>query len=180
MSHRMKQYRMEYNGKGLFTAATLLGFSLFLRVLFYFGFTEIESVEIKEIILFLGMPALFDITFIVLLRGIRLKQTLVFGILGALYFLLLTVQCFQYGDLLGMILSVCFYVICGALFVVISLGLLSKEIGVTACAATAVMRLVFSGVLFRGIEMGLAVVVAEVCTFFVLCSLSYMIFGFKE
>ncbi|MBQ9761827.1 MAG: hypothetical protein IJV82_01980 [Oscillospiraceae bacterium] len=180
MAHRVKRYRMDFEGKGPFRGAVLIGFAVFLRILYYFGFLWTEMVGLKELLMYLVIPAVFETSFIILLRGVRLKLPLVYGILGAVYCVLLIVQCLQHGDVLGIVLSVFFYVVCGALLVVVSLGLLSKEIGVTMCFATAIMRLVFSGVLFTGYKLGIMPLLSEACTFIVLCAMAYFTMGMKE
>ena len=177
MAHRVKQYRMDYETKGPNQAAILIGFALFLRIIYYFGLCCIENEPLKQLVMFLILPGCLEIGTIVLLRGVRLKLPLVHGIMGALYCILLLVQSLQCDNLLVMIIFICAYLICGALLIIVSLGLLSRGIAVASCFVTAVARFLLSGILG---SRDLGTIFFEGCTMCVLCAWAYAALGMKE
>lgn len=180
MAHRIKCYHMDFEGKGLATAAVLMGLAFFLRMVYYFGFTSTETVGLAELILFLILPLVLEAGFIVLLRGVRLNISLVYGILGAVYCALLIAQSLYYGSILRMVLGIIAYVLCGGLLVVVSLGLLSKDIAVTMCVGTAVVRLAVFDLKPYFLELNLVAFLSEAAAICAVLALGYMAMGLKE
>ncbi len=180
MAHRIKGYHMDFEGKWLGSAAVLMGMAFFLRVVYYFGFTQIQTVAISEMILLLILPLVLETGFIVLLRGVRLNAPLVLGILGAVYCGLLIAQSVLCGDILRMILGIIAYLLCGGLLVVVSLGLLSKGIAVLVCLATAVVRLMVFDLKPYFLELDLVAFLPEAAAICAIVALAYLAMGMKE
>ena len=143
MAYRIKRYRMDFDGKGVSAAGIFLGTALFLRIVYYFGFGRIFDSGLWEMLVWLILPGILEVTTIALLRAIRFNAPGVYGILGALECLLLIVMCFGYGEVLRTVLGVLAYAVCGSLIFTCSAGWLSKEIATLMLAVTAFVRIVF-------------------------------------
>lgn len=134
------KYRMDCDGKHHLGATALMGGAFFLRAAYYFGFTRPETVGVWNLIVFLILPMLLEAAFMVMIRGVKLNLPGVYGIMGAVYCLLLILQSFQLGSVLRMILAIIGYLICGAALVGVGWGLLSKSLGVTVLLVVLVVR----------------------------------------
>lgn len=136
-------YRLDFDGTQHFAAAALMGVAFFLRAVYYFGFTRPETLGAWNLLIFLILPLLVEGSFMVLLKGIRYNAPGVYGILGAVYCLLLMLQSFQSGSVVRIIMSVIAYLICGAALVTVTGGMLSRGVAVTALFTTLAVRFLF-------------------------------------
>ncbi|MBQ7346218.1 MAG: hypothetical protein IJW45_09205 [Oscillospiraceae bacterium] len=140
MKDKRKRYHTDLEGRGVFFCGCFLGLAFFLRGVFYFGFTRTETVDLWTLIMMLILPWLLEAAFITLLRGVRLDAPGLYGILGAVYCLLLVLQCIQYESLIRMILGIIAYVICGGLLLGVSAGYLSRELGAVSFFTVGAVR----------------------------------------
>lgn len=173
-------YRMDFEGRPHFAAAALMGGAFFLRTVYYFGFTRPETVGAWNLIMFLILPILIEAAFMVLLRGVRLNAPGVYGILGAVYCLLLILQSFQSGSVLRIVLSVIGYLICAAALLSATGGLLSRGMTVVVLFLTVTVRfLVFdlTGYIFSLRVVAFIQEAGTLCGLMSLCCLSS---GLKE
>lgn len=143
MKQKLKRYHTDFDSKGVSACAALMGVAFFLRVVYYFGFSRTETVGIGELLMMLIFPMVLEAVFMIVLRGVRLDAPGLYGILSAVYCVLLILQSLQYGSVLRMILAIIAYVVCGGIFLAVTAGLLSKEISVTLFFLTAVVRFCF-------------------------------------
>ena len=90
-----------------------MGLSFFLRVVYYFGLTNILTYDAGAIILNIIMPLLLCAGYIVLLRAVKLNAPGIFAILGAAFCLMILIWNFSTGDVLRILLSVVFYLLSG-------------------------------------------------------------------
>lgn len=170
----MKQKRIHYHvdmeSKGIFICTALLGVSLFLRVMYYFGFNRTETLGFGEIALWLILPLLLEVSFIVLLRGFQLDAPGLYGILGAACCLLLLLQSLGYDSLLRMIMGIIIYVICGGILIGVTGGFLSKEMGMTLFFVTGAVRILLDvePYILEFHPVALMIEAAGVCTVFAL------------
>lgn len=141
MKQKRDRYHVDMESGGIFACTALMGVSLFLRVMYYFGFTRTETVGFGELLLWLILPLLLEASFIILLRGFRMDAPGLYGILGTACCLLLLLQSMGYDSLLRMILGIIIYVICGGILLGVTAGLLSSQIGVTLFFVTGVVRI---------------------------------------
>ena len=137
----MHKYHMDPEGKYHVGAAALMGASFFLRAAYYFGFTRPETAGAWNLIVFLILPMLLEVAFMVMLRGIKLDLPGIYGIMGAAYCMLMILQSFQLGGALRIVLAIIGFVVCGGALVGIGWGFLSKSLGVTALLVTFCVRL---------------------------------------
>ena len=138
---KLHKYHMDPEGKYHVGAAALMGAAFFLRCAYYFGFTRPNEAGAWSLLVFLILPSLLEAAFMVMLRGIRLDLPGVYGIMGAVYCLLLILQSFQLGSVLRIVLAIVGFVICGGALVGVGWGILSKSLGVTALMLTFLVRL---------------------------------------
>lgn len=143
MKYKVKRYHIDPDSRGAMACAALMGVSFFLRAVYYFGFTRTETVGVWELLSFLILPMVVEALFMVFLRGVRLDMPLMYGVLGAVCCVLLILQAFQYGNVVRTILAIIAYVVCGGIFAAVTMGLLSKEIGVTLFFVTGGVRFLF-------------------------------------
>lgn len=134
------KYRMDFEGRPHFATAALMGGAFFLRAVYYFGFTRPEEAGAWNLLIFLILPMLLEAAFMVLLRGVKLNAPGVYGIMGAVYCLLLLLQSFQSGSIFRVLLAVLAYLICAVAFLAVMAGMLSKGVAVTALFATLGVR----------------------------------------
>lgn len=173
-------YRMDFEGRHHFAAAALMGGAFFLRAVYYFGFTRPEAAGAWNLLLFLIAPMLIELSFMVLLRGVRLNAPGSYGILGAVYCLLLVLQSFRSGSVLRIILSVMAYLICAAVLLTATGGLMSKGMAVVALFVTLAVRFLFfdlSGYIFSFRVVAFIQEAAALCG---ICSLGCLSLGLKE
>ena len=135
------KYQMDPDGKYHLGTTAMMGASLFLRAAYYFGFTRPENTGAFEMIMFLILPMVLELAFMVMIRGVKLNLPGVYGIMGAVFCMLLAIQGIMMGGVLRIILSILAYLVCGAAMVGVGWGLLSKSLGVTALILTFVVRL---------------------------------------
>jgi uncharacterized MnhB-related membrane protein len=173
-------YRMDFESRQHFAAPALMGVAFFLRAVYYFGFTRPETVGAWNLIIFLILPMLLEAAFMVLMRGMRYNAPGMYGILGAVYCLLLMLQSFQTGSVVRIILSVIAYLVCGAALVVVTGGLLSRGVAVTALFVTLAVRFLFfdlSGYVFSFRIVGFIREAAALCG---ILGLGLLSLGLKE
>lgn len=140
--NRTLQVRLDLDGSSAQITASLMGIAFFLRIAYYLGFTRPEALGVGNLLVFLILPMLLEGGLMVLLRGVRLNAPGLYGILGAVYCVLLIIQSFQYGSVLRTVLAVAAYLLCGGSTLCAVKGLLNKSLAAVLCFLTAVVRVV--------------------------------------
>lgn len=177
---RTHDYRMDFESRQHFAAAALMGGAFFLRAVYYFGLIRPETVGAWNLTLFLVLPMLVEVAFMVLLRGVRLNAPGIYGILGTVYCLLLILQSFQSGNVLRIVLSIIGYLVCAASLLTATGGLLSRGMASTALFLTVTVRFLafdLSGYIFSFRIVSFIQEAAALCGLLSLCCLSL---GLKE
>lgn len=149
MAVKLKQYtryQIDFGGKWILPAAICMGLSFFLRVVYYFGLTNIFSYDTGTIILQIILPLLFCAGYIVLLRAVKLNAPGVFAILGTAFCLLLMIWNFSSGDVLRILLSVVFYLFSGLVLLATAGGYLPGRL---LSSAVFLVLLIFRFMLYR-------------------------------
>lgn len=108
-----ERYQINFFGKWVTASGGLIGLSIFLRILHFFGIHMISDFDTGVIVLRLAIPVVFSAFFIFLLNGIHWNAPGVYGILGIVFCLLLMIWNFSTGDVLRIVLSVLWYLIAG-------------------------------------------------------------------
>lgn len=180
MKTNIVRYRMDLDGKQHNATVSLMGVSFFLRIVYYFGFTRTEELGFGTLLVFLILPALLELAFVVMIRGIRLDAAAIYSMLGAAYCLLLLVQSFWYGNLVRTILAVPAYLLCGAALMLVIMGLLNRGIAAAIFwLIIAVRFLVFMMVpyIFKLHLISMLPELAALCGLF---ALIYLMQGFRD
>ena len=141
MKWKREEYHVDVESGGVFGCSALMGIALFLRVMYYFGFTRTETVGFGELLLWLILPLMLEVSFMVLLRGFELDAPGLFGILGTASCLLLVLQCIGYDSILRMIFGIIIYIVCGGIYLAVSAGFLRIELGKWLLFGTAAVRI---------------------------------------
>ena len=106
---RVVRFRIYIDGKGAVTAAALMGAALFCRILYYFGFGYFADCGAFSLITGLILPVLFFGASAVLLKGVRLTNVRVYGILAAVYCGLMILWSFDPGRIFYSLLAIVWY-----------------------------------------------------------------------
>ena len=173
-------YRMDFEGRRHFAAAALMGGAFFLRAVYYFGFTRLETVGILNLLLFLILPMLLEAGLMVSMRAVRLNAPGIYGIMGGAYCLIMMLQSFQSGSALRIILAVIAYLTCAVALLAATGGLLSKGVTVAVLLLTLTVRfLVFD---LSGYVFGFRIVafIQEAAALCGILSLLCLSLGLKE
>lgn len=173
------QYRMRCDGKYHLSMTAFMGCAFFLRAAYYFGFTRPEQAPLWDLILFLIIPMVMETAFMVMVRGLKLNLPKVYGIMGAVYCLLLMVQAIMLGGVLRIVLASIGYAFCAAALVCVGWSILKKSIGVLVLLATFAVRvLVFDLSLIRNLQ--LIALMRECAGLCVILALVFFCAGLKE
>ena len=173
------KYRMDPEGKWHLGATAMMGVAFFLQAAYYFGFTRPENTGGVEMAMFLILPMVLELAFMVMIRGVKLNLPGVYGIMGAVFCAVLAVQGIMIGGVLRIILSIIGYLICGAALVGVGWGLLSKSLGVTALLLTFTVRLLaFDLKLLTGLR--LVAFMREAAGLCVILALAFLCAGLTE
>ena len=171
---------MDLDGKQHNVAVSLMGVSFFLRTMYFFGFTRTEEAGFGTLLMFLILPSLLELAFVVMIRGIRLDAAAIYSMMGSAYCLVLLCQSFWYGNLVRTILAVPAYLVCGAALMLVIMGLLSRGIAVAVFWLVIVVRfLVFMMVPYI-FKLHLITMLPELAALCGLFALIYLMQGFRE
>lgn len=107
------RYQMDFGGKWILPGAICMGLSFLLRVVYYFGLSNIFTYNLSTIILQIILPLVLCAGYIVLLRAVKLNAPGIFAILGAAFCLIVMIWNFSTGDVLRILLSIVFYLFSG-------------------------------------------------------------------
>lgn len=124
----MKRYRVYPGEETMINLSCVLGVALFVRIVYFFGFTRLEEAGFFAIAFGLVLPLLLETAFIVLLRGVRYNRPDVYVYLSTAMCLMLFLLCFRYVGILRAILGFVSYLGCiAAVFCMLS-GMLSEKV----------------------------------------------------
>ena len=117
---QLAQYHVRFDSKAIATSVALMGVAVFLQAIFFFAIQDVTQVATKDLVLFLILPAVLELGWIVLLHSVKLQLPLVYTILGCTFCVLLTVQIFFLGSVAQMVLGTIAYVIgCAGLVMIL-------------------------------------------------------------
>lgn len=105
------RYQMDFKSKWTSVCGALMGFSFFLRLIYYFGLTNIYDVGFVEILTTMILGTALCLAYLITLSVMRLNAPGVYGILGAVHCLLLILGTFSTGDGVRIALAVLWYVL---------------------------------------------------------------------
>jgi hypothetical protein len=99
------RYQIDFLGKWVTAAGGLMGLSIFLRIVHFFGIHLITDFDASFIVMRLAIPVVLSAFFIFLLNGIHWNAPGIYGIMGAIFCLLLLIWNFSTGNILRIIVS---------------------------------------------------------------------------
>ncbi len=100
------RYRLNFEKKGLTGSASLMGVGFFLQALYFFGFGYALTADTSVLVQYLIIPMFLEAAWCMMLRGFYFDGPGLYGILGTLFCLLLTVQTVLSGNILGAVLAI--------------------------------------------------------------------------
>lgn len=106
---RFDQYLIDFKGKWVTRCASLMGISLFVRVVYFFGLMNFTQCGAGQIIFDMILTMGLCIVFLVLLGAMKRNAPGLYGILGAGFLLLTMITTFGSGDVLRIVLAVLGY-----------------------------------------------------------------------
>lgn len=123
-----KQYHVDFSCKWISASAFFAGLAFFLLAVKYFGLENIGQKGFGEICFSLILPMLLLAVFGILLSGFKFRVTPVYGILAALYCILMIVRTFSYGSTGSTVVGIIWYLLTAALTVVTTFGYLPGKV----------------------------------------------------
>lgn len=174
------KYHMDYGGKQHIAAPALMGAAFFLRAAYYFGFTRPEEAGVWSLLTFLILPMLLEAGFMIMIRAIRLDLPNIYGIMGAVYSVLMVLQCFQSGSVLRVILGSVAYLCCAAVLVGVGWGLLSKSLAGAVLLVTFAVRLLVFDLGTYVFSLRLVPFIREAAGLCGILALALLVMGLKD
>ena len=123
-----KHYMIDFRSKWLMPSALLMGLSFFLRIVYYFGLTNLSTCSFGEVIFFMILPLLICSGYVVAMSALKLNAPVIYGMLGAGLCLLMVFWSFPTGDVLRIILSILIYVAAGTVLLATTGGYLPGKL----------------------------------------------------
>ncbi len=143
----MKQYfryQMDFASRWLTASTGCMGLSLFFRMVYYFGITNLADRNFVEILFSALIAAAVSVAYIFLIRLKKLNAPGVYGILGAVMCLCLLLGSILSGSVVRMLLGIVWYLLCGGVILTFAGGYLPGKTPVLAAFGVAIVcRLLF-------------------------------------
>lgn len=120
VSVKLKQYtryQMDFQSKWTSACGILMGFSFFVRLIYFFGLTNIYDMGIVEILFTMILGTALCLGYLVTLSVMRLNAPGIYGILGAIHCVLLIFGSFSSGDPLRIVLAVLWYALAAGVLI---------------------------------------------------------------
>lgn len=103
------RYQMNFQSKWTQVCGGLMGFSFFLRLIYYFGLTNIYDIGFVEILTTMILGTALCLAYLITLSVMRLNAPGVYGVLGAVHCFLLILGTLSTGDFGRILLAVLWY-----------------------------------------------------------------------
>ncbi len=164
---RIVRYRMNFDKKWLTASGVLMGIGFFLQVVYYFAVVSILAVSPWEIVVHLVLPLVMEAAWFLLLRGFRLNAPGLYGIFGCGFAVLLILQTFSGGSVLGGIMALVGLLLASVALIAVTGGYLrSRFTGALVFLAVLVLRLIFGGLSVKMLELAAMCDIAAMLLFF--------------
>ena len=168
---KTKRFWIDLGSEQVSNMACVMGVALFLRIAYFFGFTRLESAGFMHITFGLVLPLILEAGFLVLIKGVRFRNTELYGLLGAGICLMLFFQCFRYESVLRMALGFSACLGCGATMIAMLRGLVDQRTVKWIFIGVAVGRLVLFNIVQNLLGLHLITLIFEVSAMFDLVAL---------
>lgn len=138
---RIVNYTVDRTGKWAGLSAAFMGMAFFALAIYYFAVHNLTACTTGEIIFCMILPLMLSFLWMLLIRTVPLKQSVIFGVLAGLVCLALIIQGFFGGSVLHNVLGAVWYLLTGAVIVLVSFGFLPYPILIfVMCLIPAVLR----------------------------------------
>ena len=138
---RLVRYKLNFESKWLRFSGVMMGVAFFLQALDFFALRQLQSVQTLELLLYLIMPMVLEACWCVGLRVEKWSRAEVHGIFAALICLVLLGQAILSGGVFPIVLGVVFFLLSGAVAVLITWGFIPhRALGLLVFAATAAVQ----------------------------------------
>lgn len=168
-SQQRNRTSMTMGGKWAKASALLMAASLFLRAVFYFGFTNFADIGFLEVVFSALLPLILSSAYVVLLFGLHRNAPGTYGLMAAAFCLLLIIWSFYSGSFIRVILSAVWYAIAAGVVLFSAGGTLQNK---SLCVAVFVIPIVVRFFVFDFGKLGIFESVAEASVLFLLASLA--------
>ena len=100
------RYGMNFKDKWVDNCASVMGVSLFLRVVYFFGLTDFAACSAMQIVVDLILTIGLSVAFLVMLVGLRYNAPGLYAMMGGGLLLFLMITTFSTGDALRIIFAI--------------------------------------------------------------------------
>ena len=106
---RYDRYKIDFKSKWATRCAAVMGVSLFVRVVYFFGLMNITQCSAGQIIIDMVLGMGLCIVFLAFLSALRRNAPGLYAVLGTCFMVLLMITTFSSGDALRIVLAVIGY-----------------------------------------------------------------------
>lgn len=176
-SRQQKWTGLDFSGKWCRASVICMAASLFFRAAYYFGLTNLADCGFGEIVFFLLLPFALAIGYVVLMHFLRWNAPGTYGIIGAVFCLLLIVGSFSTGSFLRIVICAVWYAVAAGVLLFVVGG--SKQAR-GLCAMMFGAPIVVRFVVFDIGRLGLFGWVLEASVLAMLAALMFLPMALKE
>lgn len=173
-------YRFDDSAPQIQRAVVLIGWAMFLRIAYFFAFTKLEEAGFFRICFGLVLPLLTEAAFLVLLRGVRMKNSWLYCVILGVMMLWMLIQSFGCGDVLRMIAEIFLYILCAAVPLMLFYGFLPKQIGKWVLFGTAIARLILFNLVQNFFGLHWITLIFEVSAMLELVGIGFFVDAFQD
>ena len=119
---------MDFKSKWATRCAALLGVSLFIRVVYFFGIKNITECGAGQVIFDMVLTMGLCVGFLVMFSALRRNAPGLYALMGAGFCLLLMISTFSGGNVLRIVLAVLGYLLTGGVLVITVSGYLPGKL----------------------------------------------------
>lgn len=168
-SQQRNRTSMMIGGKWAKASALLMAASLFLRAVFYFGFTNFADISFLEVVFSALFPLILSSAYVVLLYGLHRNAPGTYGLIAAAFCLLLIIWSFFTGSFIRIILAAAWYGIAAGVVLFSAGGTLQNK---SLCVAVFAIPIAVRFFVFDLGRLGIFESVGEASVLFLLASLA--------
>lgn len=126
-SRQYKRIELDFSGKWIKASVSCMAASLFFRFVYYFGFLNLADCGFGEVLFSVLLPLLLSIGFVVLVHFLHWNAPGTYGIIGAVFCLLMIIWSFSTGSFLRIVLSAAWYAIAAGVLLACTGGSLQSR-----------------------------------------------------
>ncbi len=143
LAKRIIRVDVDFKEKWVKGCGLCMAASLFLRAVYYLGFTNFFDIGFIEVLFCALLPLVLSGAFVVLLSGLHRNIPATYGFMGAAFCFFAIVASFYTGNALRIILGVAWYAIAGGVVLLTSTAKLqNKSLSVAVFVIPIVVRVV--------------------------------------